>query len=79
MKRILALVFTTLTIAGGAAPAFAATAMQHPAYGNTSVQHLAYAHTAMQHPARQPENNCVFKDKSLCEVKSLSPTVNNDG
>ena len=59
MKKVFALVFTTLIIAGGAAPTFAAATVHHPAH--------------------QYQSHCVFKDKSLCEVKSLSPTMDDNG
>ena len=68
MKKVFALVFTTLVIAGGAAPTFAATAYSHT---TTTASHR------MDH--RQYDSHCVFKNKSLCEVKSLSPTVNDNG
>ncbi|MBN9332505.1 hypothetical protein [Devosia sp.] len=71
MKKLFAAVFTTLIIAGGAAPAFAAAAAN--THTNTTTT------TGIRHSARQYEDHCVFKDKSLCEVKSLSPTVNDNG
>jgi phosphoserine aminotransferase len=74
MKKLFAAVFTTLILAGGAAPAFAAAAAN--THTNTTTTTTT---TGTRHSARQYEDHCVFKDKSLCEVKSLSPNMDDNG